>query len=368
MNIALLGTRGIPANYGGFETFAEQIALQLVQRGHKVTVYAEADTDNKPDDWYQNIRIRYIRRPNWGSISVIAYDYRCLKDASKREFDFLYMLGYGAAWACWWALKIWNQNVWINIDGLEWARSKWKWYAKLYLRVMEWVASKASTRVIADSQAIADRYNKLYPRGSECSFIAYGAYIKKSDEFLFRYSQDFDRSKYFLIVARPEPENHVLEIINSHRQLGGNWPLVVVGDVRSISRYQKKILGSAWEKVIFLGGVYDAEELTALRVHSGCYVHGHSVGGTNPSLLEAMACENVVIAHDNVFNKEVIGDAAFYFKNEDDLIVAMRHVENQSVGERGEIKCRVKKIIEKKYTWGLIGDKYERLMLQRKPS
>ena len=150
LKLALLGTRGIPAGYGGFETFAQQLAVRLARRGHQVTVYAEADRAGLPDSWYEGVRIRHIQRPRWGATSVIAYDCGCLRDA-RRGYDLLYMLGYGAAWACWWNRKILGQKVWLNVDGLEWARSKWGRVARGYLRAMEWVSSWAPTRVLADA-------------------------------------------------------------------------------------------------------------------------------------------------------------------------------------------------------------------------
>ncbi|WP_406623212.1 DUF1972 domain-containing protein [Acidovorax sp. SDU_ACID1] len=163
LRIAILGTRGIPAGYGGFETFAEQLATRLVARGHRVTVYAEADGAPSADSDHLGVRVRYRRRPRWGAASVLAYDCACLWDARK-GYDLVYMLGYGAAWACWWP-RLSGVPVWINVDGLEWARSKWSAVARIYLRAMEWVASRAATRTIADAQAIADRFRSLYPRG-----------------------------------------------------------------------------------------------------------------------------------------------------------------------------------------------------------
>jgi len=173
LRIAVLGAKGIPASYGGFETFAEKLSIRLAQRGHAVTVYAESDQAAVPDTVYQGVRVRYRRRPSWGPASVLAYDCACLWDA-RQGYDLVYMLGYGAAWACWWP-RVRGTPVWINMDGLEWARSKWGRLARAYLRWMEWVATFTATRLIADAEAIAQRLRRVYPGGAPSSFIAYGA-------------------------------------------------------------------------------------------------------------------------------------------------------------------------------------------------
>lgn len=363
LSVALLGTRGIPAGYGGFETFAEQLAVRLVQRGHRVTVYAEADRPGLPDTWHQGVRVRHIHRPHWGPASVIGYDCRCLADA-RRGHDLLYMLGYGAAWACWWARKVWGQKVWLNVDGLEWARSKWGRLARTYLRAMEWVSSWAPTRVLADAQAIADRYGRLYPGGVPCSFIAYGAPLVDADaqsaDALTRWG--LRTGGYVLVVARPEPENHLLEIVEGHARSACDWPLVVVGDVKPVTPYQKRLLALASDRVRLIGGVYDPAMLTGLRLHAACHVHGHSVGGTNPSLLEALACGNVVIAHDNPFNREVARDAAVYFQSAAQLTRCLDSVRAWAPEVRQAAMDRARAIVARHYTWAHITDAYEALM------
>lgn len=365
MKLAILGTRGIPAAYGGFETFAEQLAVRLAQRGHQVTVYAEADQAGLPDTWYQGVRIRHIYRPHWGAASIIWYDCCCLSDA-RHEHDLLYMLGYGAAWACWWARSVWGQKVWLNVDGLEWSRSKWGGLARTYLRVMEWVSSWAPTRVLADAQAIADRYRCLYPNGVPCSFIPYGAPLvyadteSESSDVLARFG--LEARRYVLVVARPEPENHLLEIVEGHAHSVCDWPLIIVGDVKPINSYQKRLLVRASHRVRFIGGVYDLQELADLRLHAACHVHGHSVGGTNPSLLEALACGNVVIAHDNPFNREVARDAALYFQSADQLVDSLNSVQAWSPDARQVVSDRARAIVAQHYTWDHITSAYEALM------
>lgn len=362
LRIALLGARGIPASYGGFETFAEQLATRLASRGHQVTVYAECGEQPVADTFYQGVRVRHRRRPKWGAASVLAYDCACLWDA-RREYDLVYMLGYGAAWACWWP-RVFGVPVWINVDGLEWARSKWGWGARVYLRCMEWLTTKVATRLIADAEAIALRFRQTYPSGAPSSFIAYGAELVQAEDVdpSVLSAWGLQPHRYMLVVARPEPENHILEIVQGYVQHGGGWPLVVVGDVSGATPYQRQLKALASDRVRFVGGIYDTELLKSLRVHAACYLHGHSVGGTNPSLLEALACGNWVIAHDNPFNREVARDAADYFSTPEQLASSLDSVVSQTVALQSERSRRARAIVVEHYTWDSITDAYETLM------
>lgn len=366
LRIAILGTRGIPADYGGFETFAEQLSTRLAARGHVVTVYAEhAGSPLPPDRDYRGVRVRYRPRRPWGSASVLGYDCACLWDA-RRGHDLVYMLGYGAAWACWWP-RVWGVPVWINVDGLEWARSKWGRFARLYLRTMEWVATLAATRLIADAQAIARRLRERYPSGAPCSFIAYGAepmHPQPGDAQTLQ-SLGLAPGRYLLVVARPEPENHILEIIRGYLQCPGLDPLVVVGAVIGDTPYQRALLRHAGANVRFLGGVYDPALLRCLRVHAGCYLHGHSVGGTNPSLLEALASGNWVLAHDNPYNREVARAAADYFSGPDHLADCLRAWSQQVPHARAQRASLARSIVAEHYDWDRVTDAYEALALEQ---
>jgi glycosyltransferase involved in cell wall biosynthesis len=362
LRIALLGTKGIPANYGGFETFAEQLAVRLVERGHQVTVYAEANGPAPADTLYQGVRIRFRRRPRWGPAAVLAYDCSSLWDA-RRSYDLVYMLGYGAAWACWWP-RVFGTPVWINVDGLEWARSKWSKAARAYLRCMEWLATKTATRLIADADAIAQRVRSVYPRSAPTSFIAYGAqqvHVRDVDVQALS-AWGLEPGGYLLVVARPEPENHVLEIIQGYLLYGGRLPLIVVGAVSDGTPYQRKLQSMAGERVRLIGGVYDAPTLQSLRVHAAAYLHGHSVGGTNPSLLEALACGSLVIAHDNPFNREVAQGVADYFQTPAELATCLHRLGDRPLEDAALRRQGARDIIASRYTWEGVTAAYEALM------
>lgn len=361
--IAILGTRGIPARYGGFETFAEQLSMRLVQLGCDVTVYGEADRPGQSAHMWQGVCVQPVLLPRWGAASAIGYDLRCLWDA-RRRFDLVYMLGYGAAFAC--SLpRFYGVPVWINVDGLEWARSKWSWLARRYLRTMEWVASWSATRVIADAEAIAQRFRQLYPRGAPCSYVAYGAPMVFSGE-QSSVQGDVEPEAYFLIVARLEPENHVLEILQGYqlyRQRGGKLPLFIVGDHTRSTSYCKTLRTCLGDGMHFLGAIHDQTRLQALRVGALAYLHGHSVGGTNPSLLEALGCGSVVVAHDNPFNREVLAGNADYFKCPEDIATALDDLERLPKGVLQHRRNAARRTIAERYTWERITLDYQRLLL-----
>jgi glycosyltransferase involved in cell wall biosynthesis len=273
------------------------------------------------------------------------------------------MLGYGAAWACWWP-RVFGVPVWINVDGLEWARSKWGWGARTYLRCMEWMSTKVATRLIADAEAIAQRFRQKYPSGAPTSFIAYGAELvpaEATDPSVLA-AWGLQAHRYMLVVARPEPENHILEIVQGYLLHGGDWPLVVVGEVSGATSYQRQLKALASERVRFVGGIYDTAQLQSLRVHAACYLHGHSVGGTNPSLLEALACGNWVIAHDNPYNREVARDAAEYFRTPEQLARSLDELFRHGAARQALRAQRARAVVSEHYTWEGISDAYEALM------
>lgn len=360
LRVAILGCRGIPARYGGFETFAEQLSLGLVRQGVDVTVYAEG---SGPDLDHEGVRVRYVRPLSLGPASVVAYDIQCLWRA-RRSVDVVYMLGYGAAWGCF-IPRLWGTRVWVNMDGLEWARSKWRPWVKAYFRLMERVMAYTVDRVLADAHAIKQYYDARYPSGAPCTFIPYGAQgapVHDAIGPLARHGLVVDR--YFLVVARMEPENHIHEIIRAHQRWGGTCPLVVIGDHTADNAYCRWIRQQQSPSVLLLGAIYEADRLAALRSGALAYVHGHSVGGTNPSLLEAMWYASVVLAHDNPFNREVLGDEGLAFASEEVLVGLFQRVCDMSPADRAQRRQRTRQIVLSRYQWPLVVTDYLALLHQ----
>jgi glycosyltransferase involved in cell wall biosynthesis len=359
MRLAILGTRGIPASYGGFETFAEQLSTRLAHCGMEVTVFCPSE-GRRADANYRKVRLKYVKFRPLGMFSQTIWDSACFWSARK-NFDVVYMLGVGAGFAAW-IPRLFGTIVWINSDGLEWKRSKWSMLQRTYLALAEALSVLFASRIVADADAIAEYLRKRYRRLKKISTIAYGADIpaKAPDRNLLA-DWGVEPDSYYLVVCRLEPENHLLEIVEGFERSNSPLPLVIVGSVENPNAYVRNLLADRSGRVRFIGTVYDKEKLTALRYFSRAYLHGHSVGGTNPSLLEAMACSNLVIAHDNPFNREVLGALGLYFKTSADV---SGHVDDIDAG-RIEVQAHRKASsdrIRERYLWDQIADAYQSLL------
>ena len=312
--IAILGTRGIPASHGGFETFAERLALYLVERGWRVTVYCqglEGDEIRYEDVWKGVHRIVIpVRRQ--GALGTMEFDWQCVRDAAQRKPDLTLTLGYNTAVFCLW-LRLMGVTNLINMDGLEWHRQKWRFHERAWLWANERIGCWVGNHLIADHPAIADHLATRVTR-SKITMIPYGGdRVDDSDEAtLERYGIRSDN--YGIVIARPEPENSILEIVQAFSKQRRNAKLVVLGTFNSDrNSYHQEVVSAASEEVLFVGPIYERSTLNALRQHARFYLHGHRVGGTNPSLVEALGAGNAVIAHDNVFNRWVAGAHARFF-------------------------------------------------------
>lgn len=356
--IAILGTRGIPARYGGFETFAEELAVRLVQRGHEVTVYCEKGASCSADANYKGVRLEYISAPPLGPLDVVWFDICCMAKAT-RHYDLLYLLGYGAG-SFTWMPRLLGKPVWINMDGLEWKRSKWPWYARLYLRLNEWCAAKFASLMIADAEGIKRYLKESYGESSAVAMIPYGAeLISVPPDPSYLTQMGVSPGSYYLVVCRLEPENHVREIIEGFNLAATRRELIVVGDIDTDTPYVRDLKRSAGSKVRFIGTCYEKPMLKALRYYAFAYFHGHSVGGTNPSLLEAMGCANVVIAHDNPFNREVAAECARYFASPVEITEIINSLESGT--DLGKMHAVAQERIRTIYSWERITDLYEEL-------
>lgn len=362
MKLAILGTRGIPARYGGFETFAEELALRLVAKGITVTVYCEMEDSKQMADEYLGIKLVHIPATKCGPLTTVLFDLRCLWH-SRSSYDVVYMLGYGAAPFCL-IPKLWGTRVWLNVDGIEWARDKWSGVAKLYFKFMEWLSTWVPDRIIADAEAIRTHLESRHHLWSSCSVIPYGAPIVVAPpNVLLLNNWTLTPGGYYLVVARIEPENHVREVIEGYSASAATIPLVVVGNHLIETDYARKILQTqTGAQVKFVGAIYDKDKLKALRYYALAYCHGHSVGGTNPSLLEALGCGNLVIAHDNTFNREVAGDVGFYFTSSHDISTLLKAVDSLSEIEKTRLADKARAIIQKKYDWNTIAESYLKLL------
>jgi len=320
MHVAILGSRGIPNRYGGFEQFAQQLAVYLVQNGHRVTVY-NSSLHPYQESEYQGVRLVRCYDPEdaWGTAGQFVYDLLGIWHARRESYDVILQLGYTSS-ALWYPLHPSGVPVVTNMDGLEWKRSKYGGMVRRFLRWSEARAARLSQILVADSQGIAQYLQKTY--GLASTFIPYAAVPVDSlpDEILNPRLEAMGlvRGGYDLLIARMEPDNHIHTLLEAHATAAGLQPslppLVLVG--RPANAYARRLLTLYPDGPRFrwLGGLYEQDTLEILRQGSRLYFHGHSVGGTNPSLLEAMASGCRIIAHNNEFNRSVLGEEAVYFE------------------------------------------------------
>ncbi len=356
LRVAILGSRGIPARYGGFETFAQEIAARLCERGVDVSVFCEAKSGGRPVR-FGKVRLDYVHAFPKGPLGRIIYDLGCLWRA-RNKYDVVYMLGYGSSFLCW-IPRLFGSRVWINMDGLEWRRSKWGPMARIWLKAMEGIACRVANRLVFDNQALASSVAQRRKVKGEISVLAYGAPVigKTPDPAKIR-SLGLEPGRYMLAVCRFEPENNLLEMVRAAAMRSEGAPLVVVSSTAERTPWQREVMAQAGPMVRFFGPVYDTQVLRALRFHSLAYVHGHSVGGTNPSLLESMGCGSLVLAHDNPFNREVLGEMGRYFADEEDFADKLWDIERMSERQRRMIGDGARDRIVNFYRWELVTEGY----------
>jgi glycosyltransferase involved in cell wall biosynthesis len=354
MKIAIIGTRGIPNYHGGFEQFAEYFSVYLAEKGHNVFTYNSMKHPYQ-EKTYKGVHIIHCSDPEdkIGTAGQFIYDLNCILDARKRKFDIILQLGYTSS-SIWGKLLPKNTLIITNMDGLEWKRSKYSKPVQLFLKFAEKLAIKSSDYLISDSKGIQSYLINKYDARSK--YIAYGANIFNTPNEKVLQQYNVEKDKYNLLIARFEPENNLETILDGAAISNKKEVFLVVGkhNVNKFGAYLKqKYLNS--ENIRFIGGIYNLEHLNNLRYFSNLYFHGHSVGGTNPSLLEAMACNTLIIAHDNEFNKAILKTNAFYFKTSDQVKELLEGI-NKGQHKDKTLNCRSD--IEKFFNWPLINKQY----------
>jgi glycosyltransferase involved in cell wall biosynthesis len=327
MKIGIIGTRGIPDQYGGFERFAEQFSTAMAEKGYDVTVYT-SHRHPYNEDHYKNVRLVRCFDPEYilGTAGQFIYDFNCIRDSRTRHFDVIFQLGYTSS-TIWSWLYPKSAILVTNMDGLEWSRAKYNKATQYFLTFAEKWGVLYSNYLIADSKGIQDYLKEKYEVNAV--LIPYGAeiYEPNSDDIEVLKKFMVTRNEFDLVIARFEPENNIETILKAYQGIQDR-KLVLVGNYSNTAfgrRMHREY--DAYEHIYFAGAIYDTAQLNSLRYHSRLYMHGHSVGGTNPSLLEAMGCDTVICAHDNIFNRYVLGGDAFYFKTTNDLIsIISEHV------------------------------------------
>lgn len=362
MKIAIMGTRGVPASYGGFETAVEEIGKRLAARGEDVTVYCRNPGQTLTE--YEGMHLVNLPAVRHRMAETLSHtSLSAARAIIKDKPDAALVLNAGNAPLIK-PLQAAGIPVAIHLDGLESKREKWRGAGARYYRWAEKVAVKNGDAVIADAQSISDHVLATY--GRACTVIPYGAEV--IDPGSDRLGElGVIRRDYHLVVARLEPENHVLEAVHAYTLSEETRPLLVVGSAPYSQWYIDRVeeVAAGHPSVRLLGSIYDAELLNQLYANARTYIHGHSVGGTNPSLLRAMGAGAPVLAYDCEFNREVTADRALFWSDADSLAVILDEVaEGELDEELTEMSAAGRERIAEHYQWDSVTDDYEALIHQ----
>ena len=353
MRIALLGTRGIPANYGGFETFAEELSTRLAERGHEVTVYCRT---RHSAPVYRGVRLRYLPSVRHKYLDTVSHTLLSTLHLMVRRADVaLYCNGANALFAG--LARVAGIPTALNVDGIERKRRKWNRLGKTWYLVSERLATWLPNEVISDARAIQEYYLSRY--GKKSSFIAYGADLDAvtSTDALRRLQ--LDPRRYFLYVTRMEPENHPLEVREAFERVPTEMRLALVGDAPYSSSYIRQIRDTRDPRIVMPGGIY-GQGYRELQSHCFAYIHATEVGGTHPALIEAMGRGALVIYRNTRENAEVAEGAGIPF--EDDLAEKIQLSLTMREEERDELRRRAVERVRERYSWEAVTDDYERLL------
>ena len=357
LQIGILGTRGIPNNYGGFEHFAAHLSRGLAAKGHLVTVYNSSRHPYQEKEW-NGVRIVHCLDPEHiiGVSGQFVYDLNCILDARKKKYDIVLMLGYTSS-SVWKFLYPKKSTIITNMDGLEWQRAKYSTLVKRFLKYAEKLAVLSSHYHIADSPVIKEYLDQTYHINAK--YIAYGAGLNPvaNESLLTEYG--LAKNDYFMLMARMEPENNIELVLDGYCRTDAERKMIVIGSTKNdfgkylVSKYKNN------KKIIFLGPIFDEQKVQSLTAFCSLYFHGHSVGGTNPSLLDAMAAKAPLAAHNNPFNKSVLAGNALFFANATDVgnLINDNHYRRQDYVENNYAS------IKNSFTWEMIIQQYENYFL-----
>jgi len=361
MRIAILGTRGIPASYGGFETFAEHLSTRLVARGHEVTVYCRAHYVSPRQLEYHGVRLKVLPTIRHKYFDTIVHAFLSALHAVPSRFDAaLICNAANAPFAP--ILRFTGTPVVINVDGLEHKRKKWNWLGRRYYLAAERLATILPNVTVTDAQVIHDYYMARYNAPS--TMIAYGSEVERRPNRDIVKRWRVEPNRYVLYVSRLEPENNAHLVIEAFKRVRTAYRLLIVGDAPYAKEYINDLRARARgdKRIIFTGFVF-GQDYRALQQNAYCYVHATEVGGTHPALLEAMGYGNCVLTLATPENIEAVGEAGISYDDEIDLAEKLQKVLRDGSlvhGFRNRAQLRVREY----YDWDRIVDQYEELFAE----
>ncbi|UCF39424.1 MAG: DUF1972 domain-containing protein [Acidobacteriota bacterium] len=362
MKVAILGTRGIPANYGGFETFAEELSKRLVGRGHQVTVYCRHHYTDAPLDSYNGVQLRQLPAIRTKYFDTVSHTLLSAGDALVRSFDIVLICNAANAFLTW-IPQLKGQKVILNVDGIERRRQKWGRPGKLFYRLSERLSTWFPNAVVTDALAVKRYYRERL--GCPSYFIPYGAPVEKLPTRKALDELGIEPGEYLLYVSRLEPENNAHRVIEAFRESGVSLPLVVVGDAPYSPNYISSLKELAAGANVKMPGAIYGEGYRELLSHCRCYFHGCEVGGTHPALLEAMGAGALVISHEAAENREVLAETGLYcsFHETAELANCIKTIAKDSASF-DDLRNAAQERIRRDYDWEKVTDMYEELFYE----
>lgn len=360
MNIAILGTRGIPSGYSGYETFAEEIGTRLVDRGHKVTIYAHANRFEERPDFYRGIRQIYLPSLKGKNTSQFSHSLLATLRVSVSDADVILFCNC-ANGPFGFILRAFRKKCAINVDGLEWLRPKWGTAASKYFKFGAKCSTIFFNRVVTDARGMQDYYLKEF--NCRSTDIAYGADIMYAEDPESVKQFGLEPSGYYLIASRLVPDNNADLIVKAFVASDSRRKLAIAGGTVYKNPYEDEIRRIADDRVVLLGHIDDFSLVKELHCNAYAYIHGHQFGGTNPALLKGLAYGNCIVALDTVFNREVLADGEYgiLFKKETKDLTRILNEIDQDEERAEDFRNRARDRIKKRYTWDIITDQYEDL-------
>ena len=355
MRLAIIGTRGVPANYGGFETFAEQFGERMVRRGHRVTVYGRNHWVPRGVSTYRGMEVVRLPAPRSKYLETVVHTLFCAFDLLRRRQDVVYICNSANVPAAV-VLMLARRRVVLNVDGLEWQRAKWNAIGRLYYRSCAWVAAHLPIEVVTDARVIQEHYRTAY--GRETRYFPYGTDLDpvQDDGTLERVG--LREGEYVLYVSRLEPENNAHVVIDAYSRVTTDLPLAIVGDAPYASDYIASLHATTDPRVRFLGSIY-GDGYRVLRSHATAYVQATEVGGTHPALVEAMGYGNAIVANDVPEHRETLGEAGRYYRGPGELAAALQALLDDPAA-RGQLREQAHGRAAERYSWDGVCDAYER--------
>lgn len=354
MRIAIIGTRGVPASYGGFETFAEQLGSRLAARGHEVTVYGRDRYVRRGFREYRGMRLVRLPAPRSKYLETVVHSLFAAVHALTRRYDLVYVCNSANVPAVI-LLRLLGRRVVLNVDGLEWQRAKWNRIGRTYYRLCAWVAAHLPVHLVTDARVIQDYYAKAYGRRTD--YFPYGTDLEPvpDDGTLARVG--LRPGGYVLYVSRLEPENNAHVVIDAYAQVQTDLPLAIVGDAPYASEYIARLHATTDPRVRFLGAIY-GDGYRVLRSHASAYVQATEVGGTHPALVEAMGFGNTILANDVPEHRETLGEAGRYYQGAEALARELQAILDDP-GVARDLARQAHERAAAIYGWDAIADAYE---------